>query len=371
VTGEPQFIRRWGLFVADPTSGNGVVLADGSDEPEQETLHIRFEVHQADAQQLTNHAVIKVWNPPADIVGKMRQYTRVVLQAGYKYGKYGKIFDGWIVYFRYGHETAVDSYLELHCADGDLGVSFSTVNKTLMPGSNSYLQQTEVLAGEFGEWSIQKPDALPQSAGGASPQSRSTVLFGATRDEFESIRKTNGWLWSVQNGKLQVTEAENAITKAGEGVELNAQTGLIGWPTVVSDGVEARSLLNPAIFVKEQVKIDNASVNRSVGTGVGSTGNEFMVAYPSPAAGFTFFAPTSTDGMYIAYVVEHIGDSRGQEWYTDLVLWAIDSKTGQALQMDGLLPDSGTIDKEGSASVSEDFARAEAATNDLVRKGAT
>lgn len=345
MAGDSQFIRRWGLYVADPDSGNGTAIAEGTDEPGQETLHLRFTIHQADAQMLANYGEIRVYNPPADLIGKLKQYRRVVLQAGYRDGRYGKIFDGWISYFRAGREAPETSYLDLYVTDGDLGLTFGTVNKTLLPGANSAKDQVKVVTDEYGRLGIAPPDQIPE---GGPIQPRATVLYGRASIVMENLRKTNGWLWSVQNGKLLVTENDQA--RAGEGVVLNAQTGLIGWPTVTPDGIEARCLLNPALYVKERVRLDNATINQAQGTGFGG-GNDFSAVYPSPAAGFTFFAPTSSDGTYVAYVIEHRGDTRGNDWYSELVLWAIDSKSGKTLTQDGQVPTDAIVGKEASGSI--------------------
>jgi hypothetical protein len=338
-----QWIRRWALYIADLSSGNGISIADGTDQPGKETLHIRFEVHQAAAGGLPGTATIRIWKPPQDVVGKIKQYIRVVLNAGYRDGKFGKIFDGWITYYRYGHETPVDSYIDLFCTDGDMGVTFGTVNKTLMPGANSAAEQTQTVVDAMNSaGGVAPPDSLPQ---GGPIQPRPTVQWGAASDEMENIRKDNGWLWSVQNGKLVITDSN--IANPGEGVVLNATSGLIGWPSVVPDGIEARCLLNPGIFIKERVKLDNASINGVAGTG----SDPLQATYPSPKSGPMLFAPTSTDGTYVAFVVEHHGDARGNDWYTDLVLWAIDSATGATLTQDGQVPTDATVDKMADAAV--------------------
>lgn len=345
MSGNSQFIRKWGLYVASGSTGAGVAISQGSDDPGSESLQLRFEIHQADAQQLANHGTIRVWNPPADVVGKMKQFTWCVLEAGYKYGKYGVIFQGFITYYKYGHESAVDSYLDLTVTDADLGIHFTTINKTLMPGANSAVQQTQAIIAEMQKNGVTPPDSIPQ---GGPVHPRATVLYGETSNEMENIRKTNSWLWSVQNGKFQVNV--NDIAAAGVGVTLDALSGLVGWPTVVPDGIEARCLLNPSIFIKQQVKIDNAAINTSRGTGLDTNVSELMVT-TAPNAAPTFFAPTSTDGTYIVFVVEHHGDTRGNDWYTDLVLWAVDSKSGQTLTQDGLVPTDVKIAQDVASGV--------------------
>ncbi len=132
---------------------------------------------------------------------------------------------------------------------------------------------------------------------------------------------------------------------------LNAQSGLISRPTVVSDGIEARCLLNASIHIQSKVKIDNASLNQTVGTGVGTNDNPLQIFEPGEK--LKLVAPTSADGTYVAYVVEHVGDTRGNEWYTNLVLWALNSKTGETLNQDGQVPSTVTISKEASGAAQQ------------------
>lgn len=343
MAGDSQFIRRWALFLASETGKAGITLADGTDEPGNETLHIRFEIHAADAQYLANYGTVKVWNPPDDIFKKLNQYTRVVLQAGYRDGKYGVILDGWISWFKFGHESAVDSFLELQIVDGDPALVFATVDTTIKEGANDEKRTLQPILDSFKEKGVLPPW---NPAGGGPVQARPTVMFGMARDELEVIRKTNSRLWSIEQGRLNYTT--NDIAKPGEGVELNAGTGLIGWPSICPDGIEAVCLLNPSTHVKERVKLDNKTLNLSRGTGVGTTGNQLQAVMPGIRLGV--FAPISADGTYVALVVEHRGDSRGNEWYTHLVLWPIDSKTGKMLTQDGLLPTDAVIQTEANES---------------------
>lgn len=356
MAGDSQFIRRWALFLASETGGAGITLADGTDEPGRETLHVRFEVHSADAQYFANYGTVKVWNPPDDIVGKLNQYTRAVLQAGYRDGKYGIILDGWISWFKYGHESATDSFLELQVVDGDPALQLGTVNKTLKEGANDENAQWKVPTTSFEEKGVKPPS--DQIANAGPVQARPTVMFGMARDEAETIRKSNSRLWTIEQGRLKITT--NDIAVVGEGVVLNAGTGLIGWPSVCPDGVEARCLLNPATHIKERVKLDNAALNRSMGTGVNTGGNQLQAVLGVGRIGL--FAPISADGTYLALVVEHRGDSRGNEWYTDLVLWPIDSKTGRMLTQDGLVPTDTKLQTESNESFTTESITAKGGT---------
>ena len=57
-------------------------------------------------------------HPVQNTVGKVKQYGRVQLAAGYD-DNFGMIFDGTVLLYVIGKENPVDSYIEIHGGDGD------------------------------------------------------------------------------------------------------------------------------------------------------------------------------------------------------------------------------------------------------------
>ena len=119
-----QWLRVCSLALADK---NNAALDLGE-------LHIVFKTIKNDAET-PNSAEMRIYNLSASTASKMqREFTRVVLQAGYK-DNYGIIFDGNICSTRIGKENGIDTWLEITAADGDKAYNFSTVNTTLAAGS--------------------------------------------------------------------------------------------------------------------------------------------------------------------------------------------------------------------------------------------
>ena len=126
----------------------------------------------------------------------------------------------------------------------------------------------------------------------------------------------------------------------GEAVVLTGRTGLIGWPDQTEAGISARCLLNPAIKCQGLVKIDNKSINQTqvVENTFGSFGGESVgegetggVSHFPSRQDFRMFASVTEDGYYRVLVVEHVGDTRGNEWYTNLTLLEADLSAEKAL----------------------------------------
>lgn len=123
--------------------------------------------------------------------------------------------------------------------------------------------------------------------------------------------------WSVQNGKLQVVEKMGFLP--GEAVVLDARSGLVNVPEANQGGVFAVCL--PKIKVRGLVKINNADINTSKPAAANTT--VLQQGYPG-YTGQNFFASTAADGVYTVLYIEHSGDTRGNEFYTKLMMLLTD-----------------------------------------------
>jgi hypothetical protein len=75
----------------------------------------------------------------------------------------------------------------------------------------------------------------------------------------------------------------------------------------------ARCLLNPAIKIHSQVKIDQTDIQGST-TPINFAGTNEL--------GNSQLAPIAADGLYTVYKVDVDGDTRGNPWYQDLAMIA-------------------------------------------------
>ena len=137
--------------------------------------------------------------------------------------------------------------------------------------------------------------------------------------------ETEGMRWSIQNGKLQIIPKGQTMSQ--EAFVLRPDTGLIGMPIQTPSGIEARCLLNPNIRIGGRVQIDQSSVQQAVINQQVSAG---ALRYNS------FLPKLAGDGLYAVFVAEHRGDTRGQDWYTDLICLAMDATVTPALLGRGL-----------------------------------
>lgn len=325
-----QYLRRAGLLVLPPpldlselgsgeagqSAATSVTTAKALD---LSAMHFKFQISQQDAES-PNNASIRVYNlsePTAQRV--QREFTRVVVSAGYEGSAYGALFDGTIKQFRKGRESTTDTFLDILAADGDLGYNFGAVNATLGAGSN-VRQRIEAITKEMGFNQGFLPDFT-----GINPQtlSRGKVLFGMGRAYMRGAANSIGATWSIQNGAVQVLELTGYLP--GEAVVINSLSGMIGIPEQTQDGIKVRCLINPRLKVGGLVRLNNKDITRL------TQQNKNDPVPFNQWVGIQYAAKIAdgADGTYRVYVIDHTGDSRGQEWYSDLVCLALQPTTNE------------------------------------------
>jgi hypothetical protein len=142
--------------------------------------------------------------------------------------------------------------------------------------------------------------ALGQRATGVQVQGvyRNGLTLSTTiRDALNSVTRKAGVTWSIQDRQLQILDP--VLSSQGQGVLLSPTSGLINLPERIDDpeneeelrrgvGYRVRSLLNPKIRPGEQLILESAEVQ----------------------------------GKFRIDAVEHTGDTRGNEWYTEAEVYA-------------------------------------------------
>ena len=261
-------------------------------------LRIRFHVEQALVGK-PGHAVITVNNMANDTAQRIqREGAPVILQAGHE-GNAGLIFRGTAIQIRRGRESQTDTFLEITAIDGDVAYMYATVNVSMAAGWTHTDQLKELQKG------MQAKGVDPGYTGELYQNKavRGKALFGAVRDHMHDFSVSTGTEWAINMGKMNVVPVGGILPD--EAFLLTPDTGLIGMPTQSVDGIHVRALLNPCFRAGAQVKLQNSSI---------------VMAQINPAyADVTYNAPIDLDGAYKIYSVSHTGDTRGNDYYTDMI----------------------------------------------------
>lgn len=278
-----------------------------ADQPGLDLSEFRFNfvISQADVQT-PDTAQAKIYNLSDQTMALIsKEYQRLIIQAGYENGNYGIIFDGTIKQVRRGRENPVDTYMAISASDGDLAYNFGLISTTLAAGAGPNDQVNAIMNNAFGPQGITAGYMAPLT-GGILP--RGKVLFGMAREHMRDIAATNGVTWSFQDGQLTVIPLTSYVP--GEAVVLTSKTGMIGLPEQTNNGIAIRCLLNPRIKIGTRVQINNKSIQQA----------QADLQYTA----INLFADVSADGFYRVLVAEHRGDTRGNEWYSDLICLTVD-----------------------------------------------
>jgi hypothetical protein len=299
-----------------------ITKADGTEAIDLSKLHIRFSTKQWTTES-GNTADIRVYNLDEPTAKTLEQdCSGVILNAGYLGEEPQTIFDGTIIQVRRGqHETPADRYCDITAMEGDLALSYQIIKISVGNGS-TYAQRLKVIAQALGYPDVdQLPDTLPDDALGSLP--RGYTMFGKASDEMRDHAMQGNSNWSIQGGKLQLVAYHGYLQS--EVVEINGKTGMIGYPEQSQDGIRVKCLLNPRLICNTRIRLNNGDIDvEELQLGQSEVGANI--------AGSPLGRPliAEADGLYRILVLEHSGDTRGQEYYSTMICIALAQETPPA-----------------------------------------
>jgi hypothetical protein len=273
---------------------------------------IQFHVQRGD-QQTPNSCDIRIFNAAPSTVNKLaqREYSWIQLQAGYP-GSFGLIFKGTIKQTRSGKLDARNTFLDITAADGDSAYNYSALQVSLKAGAKPADAVQSFLAS-LGPAGVAAPNAMPPLSGSGLPRGR--VYYGLARDEIRDWAAANNLVWSIQDGALTFIPVDSYLP--GTVVQLGPGSGLVDVPQQTQRGIEMRSLLNSQLKIGQLVELSSNTVINQLRYGLDQQSQA-----QNPYLQKTTATNLARDGKYYIMNVKHSGDTRGTEWYSDLVCLA-------------------------------------------------
>lgn len=311
-----EYLRKVQLSVSSGQNASGSSTVYRLDD-----MHLQFNVFGAAVNTL-KYATITIWNLSKQKANAiLKEFTGITLSAGYA-GSFGTIFDGQICRVETGKENAVDSYVRIYAQDGDQAKNWTMTQQTLAAGwtdDDLYQQLMKDFKGAGLSPGYYDPGPILSAKG-----ARGLTLNDLTANLMNALVNRRGCDWFIEDGKVNMVPKDKAIP--GPQQVLSSVSGLIGVPKLTINGIVVRCLLNPNIKTGFAVKIDNSQIAQL--SQQNPSFNQASNAIPELQG-----QPDGT-GTYKAHCVTHSGDTRGQEWYTDMIGVSIDStgpSTGQTL----------------------------------------
>lgn len=213
---------------------------------------------------------------------------KMVLEAGYKNKDLGTdtravIFSGQSRLCDHTHDSE-DWETRIQCGDGERLYQTVRMVKCFAPGY-SFEDAINVVADTL---KVNKGNLSEALKNGGLPFKKfehGMPVNGSAVDVFNSLMKTAGYTWSIQQGALQLIKKGDQLVQ--EAVVLSKDTGLIGSPEHTAPHkskkpsfLTAKCLLNPKIRPGCTVRMDSIQVK----------------------------------GDFIVHKVVHVGDTHGNEW---------------------------------------------------------
>ena len=284
INGEVLYGRRYRVIVA----------ADDGNALDVSQLRCSFRITKAmDAEP--NYSETSIFNLAIGTENALVQSgQRIFIEAGYEGDQYGLIYKGRVIQPIRSKEEGTTYRLTLISLDGDDFANNAFVSTCLTRGQNA---QSVLGACIADAGSVIERGAISEGLSGVK-LSRGKVMFGQPQEYLRQLAKSQNAIYYLNDGQVNFIKA--ADLPPGEIMELNPGSGLIGEVTQNEDGVTVRSLLNPRINLNTLIHVGGEYV-----TSARVQKDKQAQALPG-------------GGVYKVIKLTHTGDTRGNDWYTEM-----------------------------------------------------
>jgi hypothetical protein len=253
--------------------------AEGGAKP---TLRFTFRIERS-LQKDPNTAAISIWNLSKQSRAALQSLDlNTILEAGY-FGARAQIFAGKLE-FGSSVRDGANWVTSFQSSDGGERVRKSRSSFSLK-GSTDLGGVLRRLANDMGLGlgNVAAKASEGSLRGAVTEYINGVVLSGKTYDQLENVAKQMGYGLSIQDGQIQLLSPTETLSS--DAVLLNRSTGLLGSPENGEKGVVSlRCLLQPGLVPGRRIRVESDEVT----------------------------------GFYRVDRAVFVGDTWGQDWYTDV-----------------------------------------------------
>lgn len=298
------------------------------DESAPEALDFtEFKMTFVVSQPTTEHpkaAEIYIYNLSHETMNKLagvdddKKNTQVILACSYGKDEPEVIFKGRVFQYRRGRYNQVDTYLCILAIAGDQVRNDAIINQSVPAGTPIH-GLNELIVEEAKKYGIDAGDMIQLSD---QKYPRGRTLFGSFHGLIERVGRENNVTYDYSEGVLNSTELDKFSIQPI--FVLTAETGMVGMPQLTSEGLVVKCLLNPKLKRMDRIQIDLTNMQSE----------NYDISYGSQEVDQPYKTPklaTNAKGVFVIQAIEHSGDTRGDEWYSNMVctaLGAVVPKTG-------------------------------------------
>lgn len=266
------FGRRWRVAIG-PDGGTGKEWSD---------LRVAFKVEKT-GDASPNKLDLSISNLSAASRAFIAKKQIVRLEAGYESPGPKLLFTGSIELVDSRHEGA-DWVTRIESGDGVRAYRGTYLTESFGPKTTEEAV-IQAIAGKMGVTLGQLKLHPKPKKGVKTPKhlfNHGRALTGPARAALDTLCRSRGLRWSIQDGVLQVLPYREALDTTA--VVVSPSTGLIGSPQATETGLKLNMLLLGGVNPGRVLQLDTRAFK----------------------------------GLYIAEKVEHQGDSHGGDWYTTI-----------------------------------------------------
>ena len=303
------FGRKWKVSILEPISESDVeteytahVVSDS--DYEDTSLRVTFNIQKF--WTMPNYSEVCVYNLAPDLENMIvKRGWRVIVQAGYVNGAFGTIYHAPIFQPLWEREDTVTSKLTLRCID-----AMDVIYQNHVATVGTVMQhQKDMVAKMMSEARV--PSKITQMSDTLEDNvlPRPKIYFDAPIYYMRKYAQQSGTLPSVSGLNTYIMKPTDVPTQKliDEAIPLfPGLGGLVGTPQQTQNGISFTCLLNPNIDLFSPnpmlVKLDKAVVIKQL----------------QLTQGDEKFSILDKDGVYKVIGLTHIGDTRGQSWYTNV-----------------------------------------------------
>ena len=269
-------------------------------------------------------AEIYIYNLSHETMNKLagvdddKKNTQVILACSYGKDEPEVIFKGRVFQYRRGRYSQVDTYLCILAIAGDQVRNDAIISQSV-PAGTPIQGLSDLIVEEAKKYGVDSGD-LVQLSDQKYPRGR--TLFGSFHGLIERVGRENNITYDYSEGVLNSTELDKFSIQPI--FVLTADTGMVGMPQLTSEGLVVKCLLNPKLKRMDRIQIDLTNL-QSENFDISYSGQEVDQPYKTPKLA------TNAQGIFVIQAIEHSGDTRGDEWYSNMVctaLGAVVPKTG-------------------------------------------
>ena len=273
-------------------------------------MKIVFHINQATIDN-PQFAEIYVYNLSEDTMNKIDNNgssgngQTVILEVGYG-EDIATLFKGQAFQFRRGRENQTDTWFCILAQAGNQALSTAVVNVT-HPAGTTQKQIRDHIKDEFKKCGVDSGYMCDVSEQGL-PRSKS--VMSSLADYLKQFCNTNNTDAVIEDDTIKM------IPRGGNNGEpafvLTTKTGLIGRPQLTTDGLNVTCLINPRLKWGGQIQVDPKSIQVPL-YDIGYQGQYVDQTQK------TLATAAGEQGRYNIISVSHHGDTRGDDWYTDII----------------------------------------------------